>query len=131
MQKIDKGTRATNFFIDYGILIVVWVVVVFLNDDVYNSTPLFYLFTFLYYFLLEAIFGQTIGKLVTKTYVVKKDGSKASILNLIIRSLCRLIPFDALTYLIGTERGLHDVWSFTKLSKSSHKNTATNIESAE
>ena len=78
---------------------------------------MFYAVTFLYYFSFELFSGQTPGKMVTKTTVVKKNGVKANFINIMIRSFCRLIPFDSLSYLFGTENGFHDVCSSTRLIK--------------
>lgn len=46
--------------------------------------------------------GKTIGKYITKTIVVMEDGSKPKASDIVLRSLCRLIPFDAFSFL-GTE----------------------------
>jgi uncharacterized RDD family membrane protein YckC len=72
---------------------------------------------FLYNFSFEIYNGQTLGKYITKTKVVYKDGSKPSFLNLFMRSILRLIPIDALSYLFGSEQGFHDKLSSTRLVK--------------
>jgi len=114
---MDKGIRATNYLIDFSIIIILWIgiTLVFRNSNL--EVSVFYLLMFLYYLILELFFRQTIGKMITKTIVVKKDGSRASSLNILIRSVLRLIPIDNISYLFGTERGFHDVLSSTKLIK--------------
>ena len=42
-----------------------------------------------YFIPQEALFGRTLGKLITKTKVVKIDGSKVTFNDVLIRTLCR------------------------------------------
>jgi uncharacterized RDD family membrane protein YckC len=60
-----------------------------------------------YYMLLETYLSQTVGKFVTRTIVVMEDGSKPGAGTILKRTLCRLIPFDGLTFL-SSGRGWHD-----------------------
>ena len=71
----------------------------------------------LYYFPQEAIWGRTLGKLVTNTKVVTLDGKKASFLQALGRTFCRFIPFEAFTFLGGKGKphGLHDRLPKTKV----------------
>ena len=71
----------------------------------------------LYYSLTEIYFSRTIAQLITKTVVVKKDGSKPDIKTFVIRTLCRFIPFEPLSFLGGTPRGWHDTFSDTYVVK--------------
>ncbi len=66
-----------------------------------------------YFILLETFFQKSLGKFITKTIVVLKDGSKPGIGDIFIRSLCRYIPFDALSFLGDQGRGWHDSISET------------------
>jgi uncharacterized RDD family membrane protein YckC len=67
---------------------------------------------FIYYFLSEHFLnGKTVGKYLTKTRAVTKDGYPMKPGRTAIRSLCRLIPFDALSFL--GNRGWHDSISRT------------------
>lgn len=76
------------------------------------------LFYYLYYFILELIYGQTIGKMITKTKVVNTDNDEnPNFTRIFIRTISRLIPIDFLSYLI-TKNGLHDILSKTELKKS-------------
>jgi hypothetical protein len=45
--------------------------------------------------------------------VVDENGNKPEYQTIMIRSLCRLIPFDALSFLGATSRGWHDSISRT------------------
>jgi len=69
----------------------------------------------IYYGVQEHYTGRTIAKYLTKTKVVMQDGSKPSFKTIIIRSLCRFIPFEALTFLFGDNTGLHDKISKTRV----------------
>jgi uncharacterized RDD family membrane protein YckC len=62
---------------------------------------------FVYYTLFEGIFARTPGKLVFGTKVVSEAGEKPTPRQVLGRSLCRFIPFDALSFLLD-ERGWHD-----------------------
>ncbi len=68
---------------------------------------------FLYYWPCESLIkGQTLGKLITKTKVLHNDGSTPTPERIFIRSLIRLIPFEAFS--IFSTNGLwHDDWSQT------------------
>jgi uncharacterized RDD family membrane protein YckC len=75
------------------------------------------LILFLYYFLTEVYFSRTLAKLVTRTVVVRKDGSKSTIKMIFIRTLSRFIVFEALSYLGSVSRGWHDSLSGTYVVK--------------
>lgn len=61
-----------------------------------------------YYTLCEGVFGKTAGKLITGTRVVGEDGRKVPISTAFVRSICRLIPFEAFSFLSSDARGWHD-----------------------
>lgn len=67
----------------------------------------------LYYTLLEGFFGRSIGKFITGTILVDENGQKPSFGTVFKRSLCRLIPFDAFSFLGSDGRGWHDTISDT------------------
>lgn len=74
-----------------------------------------YAFTLIYYTGMEGLFGVTIGKLVTGTRVVDAQGRRLTFYRGLLRSLCRFIPFDALSLLFSDDdvrRAWHD--SITK-----------------
>ena len=54
-----------------------------------------------------------LGKFVTGTMVLMEDGSKPTFKDIFIRSLCRLIPFEAFSFLGAEGRGWHDSMSDT------------------
>lgn len=65
-----------------------------------------------YYTLMEGSSGKTIGKYITKTRVFTEDGETIGMEKAFVRSLCRLIPFEAFSFL-GGPRGWHDTISKT------------------
>ncbi len=70
-----------------------------------------------YYSVFEAATGVTLGKLVTGTRVVAVDGSKPTVGQILGRSLCRFIPFEAFSFFGGQGRpvGWHDSISGTRV----------------
>ncbi|WP_217789611.1 RDD family protein [Pinibacter aurantiacus] len=69
--------------------------------------------TFVYYFLMEAIFKVTFGKIVTDSVVVNEKGEKATTARVLVRTICRFIPFDVFSF-VG-EEGWHDSLSGTSV----------------
>jgi len=67
----------------------------------------------LYYNVFEIFFGTTIGKLMTKTVVVDEYGEKPAANAILIRSLCRLIPFEVFSFFGTPCIGWHDSLSKT------------------
>jgi uncharacterized RDD family membrane protein YckC len=68
----------------------------------------------LYFIIMESAFGKTVGKMITGTEVVTVIGGKPSFGQIVGRSFCRLIPFDAFSYL-GGNPGWHDTISGTRV----------------
>ncbi len=85
-----------------------------LNTNEYLLSVLIYL---LYYIPQEAFSGQTLGKLITGTKAVSKDGAKLTFGQTIGRTLCRFIPFEAFSFFGGQGRpeGWHDRIPQTKV----------------
>src|SRR6185369_4756280 len=70
----------------------------FLEDEGVLSNYLFgAILSTLYYLPSEALFGRTLGKLVTGTRVVTESGQTPSFLQILGRTAARLIPFDVFT----------------------------------
>ncbi|MFN8252068.1 MAG: RDD family protein [Ferruginibacter sp.] len=61
-----------------------------------------------YYLLFEGIFNTTAGKCATNTTIVNEQGEKPGFAKILGRTFCRLIPFDALSFLGAGARGWHD-----------------------
>jgi uncharacterized RDD family membrane protein YckC len=67
----------------------------------------------IYYNFFEILFARTIGKFITQTVVVDEHGEKPHHDSILIRSLCRFIPFNPLSVLFSSGRGWHDSLSKT------------------
>ena len=70
---------------------------------------------FIYYLTSEALTGRTLAKLITRTKVVNEIGDSPSFKIIILRTLCRFIPFDALSFFSQDNLGWHDRLSKTKV----------------
>lgn len=78
-----------------------------------------YLFGFIagmiYYSAFEVLTGRTIGKFITKTKVVDESGNSPDFGTIVVRSLCRFIPFEQFSFLGDTNTGWHDRLSKTRV----------------
>lgn len=123
---VGSFTRFLNFIID----VLIWLVLSFflsLIVDLFIQTSdqvslelyglLFMSGTlFAYYALMEIKYQKTVGKFLTKTKVVKVDGSRPETSDIIGRTFCRFIPFDRISFLF-TKNGIHDYLSKTRVIK--------------
>lgn len=121
-----------NIFMNYGIGFLTGYVIgliigvsetTYFNDIRENSMSMFvfiytvailnYLF---YYILSEKLFnGYTLGKLITGTRAIRDDGTAMTFKDVLIRTLCRLVPFEVFS---GFKiRAWHDEWSRTMVVK--------------
>ena len=69
----------------------------------------------IYYSILEATTGKTIAKFITKTKVVNEEGEKPDFGTILLRSLCRFIPFEPFSFLGSDNSGWHDKLSKTRV----------------
>ncbi|MGH2664507.1 RDD family protein [Flavobacterium sp.] len=131
----SRGQRFVNYIIDIIMQYILLFILAFITvivSEIFSSTAilewmqdisdlegtiLFVAIMILYCTLLESYFSRTIGKYITKTMVVLKDGSKPNSQIILKRTLCRIIPFDALTFLGNNARGWHDSFSDTYVVK--------------
>ncbi|KQV45826.1 MULTISPECIES: RDD family protein [unclassified Duganella] len=67
-----------------------------------------------YYVALEVLFGRTVGKLLTGTRVVTSEGQALSIPTALLRTFCRLIPLEPMSFSLG-ETWWHDSLSRTQV----------------
>lgn len=72
------------------------------------------IFYIAYYVVLEVLFGRTLGKVLTGTRVVNSDGLALSIPAAVVRTLCRLIPLEPMSFSLG-EAWWHDSISRTQV----------------
>ncbi|TPG39371.1 RDD family protein [Flavobacterium pectinovorum] len=89
--------------------LVIWL------DDIGDlaGRVLFVAVTIIYYCITEGLFGRSLAKFITGTIVVDENGAKPSFGSIFKRSLCRIIPFDGLSFLGSSGRGWHDSMSDT------------------
>jgi uncharacterized RDD family membrane protein YckC len=118
----SKSKRLLNFLIDSLVVsIIMNTIVVFMFYDL--KTKQFEIGSIekrfivacgmiVYYFFCELIWNQTLGKKITK---MKLNGSRPTFVSVLIRSLTRLIPFYPISLLGLSSRGLHDIFSQTKV----------------
>jgi uncharacterized RDD family membrane protein YckC len=132
-SKASSGKRFVNYIVDYivqlvlfiGIMMVIVLLQLYLTGS--NSIGVWfdsiskveeYLFGYVmllvYYFSMESLAkGKTVGKLITNTKVVNLSGETPNVGNILKRTLCRMIPFNALSFLGNEARGWHDSISAT------------------
>jgi len=77
----------------------------------FEGQALFIIIMILYYILTEGFFGRSLAKFITGTIVVDENGERPDFGTIFKRNLCRLIPFDAFSFL--GSRGWHDSISDT------------------
>ena len=125
-KKVKSTIRLLNFIIDSIAFLIVFAILGFIIGLFYNTDNqvfiqlagylLLAVAFFGYYIFMEYKYQKTIGKLITKTKVLRADGDKAQLGDIIARTFCRLIPFDRLSYLF-TSNGFHDRLSNTTVVK--------------
>jgi uncharacterized RDD family membrane protein YckC len=141
-KEASTGQRFLNYLIDslvmqYGLGLVTGyllgkIIVTISPDTAYdlfitraNSMELL-LFNYLlsifnyviYYTFCEKTFkGYTLGKLITGTRAIRETGEELRFQDALLRSVSRLVPFEALSVWIG-DRLWHDKWTKTTVVKS-------------
>jgi uncharacterized RDD family membrane protein YckC len=127
-DKVSSGKRFINYFID---LIIIFILISGLGNfseilhygrlTTFGFFSIFILY-FLYYVFMEYTFQKTIGKFITKTKVVTKEGEKPRLYKIIIRTVCRFIPYDLYSYAY-TDKGFHDYSSDTRVININARNS--------
>ena len=109
------GKRFANSILDTIALYIIYIAFAFFIGFLGLFSPespgviyLIYLIAPAYYLIMEATTGKTLGKMITKTRVVTIDGEKPDFKTALIRTLCRIIPFDAFSFLGSRSVGWHD-----------------------
>jgi uncharacterized RDD family membrane protein YckC len=125
----DKWLRFFNLVIDFvaclGVANVIHILIAFTwgqaGIDKLESYPLIVIgipIVLGYYIFFEGLSRRTIGKLMTGTRVVGMHGEKPGFRQILKRSIARLIPFEAVTFLGNAGRGWHDSLASTYVVKS-------------
>jgi hypothetical protein len=114
----SAGHRFVHYLFDWLFLLPIWSFALqYMTFETYGAEAMqlavqlvFATSYLLYCFLSEAIFKQTMGKIVTRSCVVS-DGVELSTGRVFRRTMARLIPFDAFSFLFGAK--WHDRASHT------------------
>ena len=120
-NKVSALTRFIHFIVDTSVWLIIAAILTFpLNakDDLQMLLGYLLLFTSFmgYYTFMETKYQKTIGKFMTKTKVVNKNGSKPEVGDIVRRTFYRLIPFDRVSFLFSPN-GFHDRLSDTTIIK--------------
>lgn len=127
-----KGQRLLNYIIDlaifYALFFLLGALLYLIAELTTNEELIYFLLDLenvhplvdrlitavllvVFYTILESLSQKSIGKLITRTKVVLENGEKPPFEVFVKRSLCRIIPFDQLSFL--GKRGWHDSISKT------------------
>lgn len=94
---------------------------IFSNSSAYYlesiQSIIFVVIYILYYFIFEIFSGKTLGKMITKTKVIRRGEGNLSFLKILTRTITRLFFLDMYSYLFGYEIGMHDLLSNTIVVK--------------
>lgn len=127
-ESASNGVRFANYLIDYVAIFVITMPVFLvlavmglydLESEVLLLDQLIsYVVYLIYYILIEGLTrGRSLGKLITGTKVITLEGEKPSFGVSVKRSLCRLIPFEAFSFLGQPDKGWHDSITKTRVVK--------------
>ena len=138
-RAVSKGKRFLNFLLDIIFVhIFIAILIIILNLVVYKISPeslpvidnlkspllkallkdlLLPISWLLYYSSFESLTGRTLAKYITRTKVVNEKGEKPDYKTILLRSVCRLIPFEPFSFFWSGRTGLHDEWSKTIVVK--------------
>jgi uncharacterized RDD family membrane protein YckC len=122
----SKGKRFANFIIDYigqliigGAIGIAMAIISEITGDyeyvawidtmgTLGEYALGIVILIVYYMVFETITGRTLGKYITNTKVLTEDGQKPEADKILYRTLSRMIPFEAFSFLGDEGRGWHD-----------------------
>ena len=139
VSPVAASTRFVNFLVDrIAIIAFAFVFGFFIAEtelgDIFlasDSRIMDYIFgaivSTIYYTIIEASTGKSLGKLVTKTVVVREDGTKPEFGDYFVRSVVRIIPFEAFSF-FGDGIGWHDTFSKTRVVKTDSLKTLNSEE---
>jgi hypothetical protein len=119
-KPVSKFSRFVNWLLDLILVSIISLSNVnllsqgFIFEDIpfLNEDPSWFvsLNLIIYYLFFEVVFLQTVGKLHNNSFVAYKDNRFSRIIG---RTLCRLIPFEAFSFL--GKKGWHDSLSGTQV----------------
>ncbi len=128
VKSIGAGSRAGHFIADTILFQILIMVVKFLfailnsftegdtilnlSIDLIGNVILLVLYPLLYA-MCEYYFQRTPGKYLTKSLVIDEYGNKPEFRTILLRSIIRIVPFEALSCYNKFSYGWHDQWSKT------------------
>jgi len=132
LKPAKHGKRLANYIIDlffylifsiiFGFFLGIFAALfapsllgLFAEDNLLVNYLLNFFAGVIYYTGLETTTGRSIAKYITRTKVVNERGEKPDFKTIFIRSLCRHIPFNALSFLGSDCYGWHDSISKTRV----------------
>jgi uncharacterized RDD family membrane protein YckC len=125
LEPAPRWRRLANLLLDFvGIILtamcfglLLGAASVIMHITVAHFTGRFFGLTvvFLYYLVSEALFGRTLGKLVTDTRVVTESGGQPAFWQILARSIYRFVPFEPFSLFSSRSIAWHDRWSRTRV----------------
>lgn len=122
MRRVGVGTRVLNFVVDTLLIFAIsyglykwWTFYVLYWGREFVPFYIFFWCTLvIYYLIFESIFKRTPGKWLSLTRVVNNKGGKPSFLQILIRSVTRVIIIDCF-FIPFLDKTLHDYTSKTEV----------------
>jgi len=122
MKAVGIGTRVINFLVDTLIIFIISILsfqvwnwyVRFYGLFPINFGTLFFSVSFIFYSFFEAVFARTPGKWLSYSKVVNRNGTKANVLKVFVRSLTRITLIDCF-FIPFLDKPLHDYVSKTEV----------------
>jgi len=90
----------------------------------YDLSFTVFIVIFFYYLIFESLFNTTVGKLITRTSLTQINGDTILFRQILIRTVCRFIPFEQLSFLTKRPLGWHDSISETRVVNKNTKDKA-------
>jgi uncharacterized RDD family membrane protein YckC len=124
LEPVGKGRRFATYLLDYVVLNVLLFVFFIFVSLVFGAAAfravaqdhnlLIAIAWFVaYYLFFEGVWARTPAKFMLGTVVVGEDGGKPPFGKIVIRTLCRFIPFEPFSFF--GQRGWHDGMSDTRV----------------
>lgn len=132
-------TRVINYALDQLFIFIIMmifgvgVILLFgINSEIYNfifvnniaSIIITLIVNTLYYIIFESAFGRSPAKFITHTKVLTVTGKTPDFSTIILRTLCRYIPFEPFSFLESNTSGWHDTLSNTIVINEDKTNTS-------
>ncbi len=128
MELAGKKERLINCIVDLIFIILFAVTLrlileLFMDFSEQENRILIFLTFIGYYIIFEWISGRTPGKIISYTKVVKKDYNKINFIQALLRTIIRLTGvLVAISFLFGTELGIHDLLTNTRVILDKNEN---------